>query len=205
LPKDISALRAVAREYDGYEPVLLDAAVVVNERQLKQVILKLQRELHTLKGKRIAALGSRPIAPNAVAVLEEVGIYPEPHRARQVSETMIEEATLVLATSPRHAATLRRLSSESPAEILTLSEYATGVPDQEGSPGPLRAHHGCLPEHATAALRARGARGGPPQGLAGMSSASCSGRGSAVLLGKEGARVVVCLSPRSRFAFEPNE
>jgi protein-tyrosine-phosphatase len=148
LPEDISALRAVAREYDGYEPVLLDAAVVVNERQLKQVILKLQRELHTLKGKRIAALGRRLIAPNAVAVLEEVGIYPEPHRARQVSRAMIEEAALVLAMSPRHAATLRRLSGESPAEILTLSEYATGVPDQEGVPDPygltMAAHRSTL-------------------------------------------------------------
>ena len=55
-PKDVAALRAVAGEYD-YEPVLLDAAVAVNERQRKQVISKLQRELHTLKGKRIALLG----------------------------------------------------------------------------------------------------------------------------------------------------
>jgi UDPglucose 6-dehydrogenase len=55
-PKDVAALRAVAREYN-YEPVLLDAAVAVNERQRKQVIGKLQRELHTLKGKRIALLG----------------------------------------------------------------------------------------------------------------------------------------------------
>ena len=55
-PKDIAALRAVAREYD-YEPLLLDATVAVNERQLKRVISKLQRELHTLKGKRIALLG----------------------------------------------------------------------------------------------------------------------------------------------------
>jgi protein-tyrosine phosphatase len=70
------------------------------------------------------------------AALEEVGIYPGPHRARQVSEAMIEEAALVLAMSPRHAATLRRLSGESPAQILTLSEYATGVPDQEGVPDP---------------------------------------------------------------------
>jgi protein-tyrosine phosphatase len=83
-----------------------------------------------------AALEREPMAPNAVAVLEEVGIYPGPHCARQVSEAMIEEAALVLAMSPRHAATLRRLSGESPAEILTLSEYATGVPDQEGVPDP---------------------------------------------------------------------
>ncbi len=55
-PKDVAALRAVAREYD-YEPTLLDATVSVNERQRKQVVVKLQQELHTLKGKRIALLG----------------------------------------------------------------------------------------------------------------------------------------------------
>jgi UDPglucose 6-dehydrogenase len=56
LPKDVSALRAVAKEYD-YEPVLLEATVAVNKRQKKQLIGKLQGELHTLKGKRIALLG----------------------------------------------------------------------------------------------------------------------------------------------------
>jgi UDPglucose 6-dehydrogenase len=55
-PKDVSALRSIAREYD-HEPVLLDAASEVNERQRKRVISKLQRDLHTLKGKRVALLG----------------------------------------------------------------------------------------------------------------------------------------------------
>jgi UDPglucose 6-dehydrogenase len=55
-PKDVSALRAVAKEYE-HETPLLEAAVSVNERQRKRVILKLQRELHTLKGKRVALLG----------------------------------------------------------------------------------------------------------------------------------------------------
>ena len=55
-PKDIVALRAVAREYE-HEVPLLDATVTVNERQRKRVISKLQRELHTLKGKRVALLG----------------------------------------------------------------------------------------------------------------------------------------------------
>ncbi|MDQ3926652.1 MAG: UDP-glucose/GDP-mannose dehydrogenase family protein [Actinomycetota bacterium] len=55
-PKDVAALRAIAREYD-HEAVLLDAAVAVNERQRKQVIAKLQKDLRTLKGKRIALLG----------------------------------------------------------------------------------------------------------------------------------------------------
>jgi UDPglucose 6-dehydrogenase len=56
-PKDVDALRSIACEYEGYQPVLLDAVVAVNERQRKRVISKLQRELHTLKGKRIALLG----------------------------------------------------------------------------------------------------------------------------------------------------
>jgi UDPglucose 6-dehydrogenase len=37
--------------------LLLDATVAVNERQRKRVVAKLQRELHTLKGKRVALLG----------------------------------------------------------------------------------------------------------------------------------------------------
>jgi UDPglucose 6-dehydrogenase len=56
LPKDVSALRAMAREYD-HEPTLLDATAAVNERQRRRVIAKLQRDLHTLKGKRVALLG----------------------------------------------------------------------------------------------------------------------------------------------------
>jgi UDPglucose 6-dehydrogenase len=55
-PKDIAALRAVAREYE-HETPLLDATVAVNQRQRKRIISKLQQDLHTLKGKRIALLG----------------------------------------------------------------------------------------------------------------------------------------------------
>src|SRR5215203_5432055 len=55
-PKDVAALRAAAREYE-HETPLLDATVAVNERQRRRVIQKLQGELHTLKGKRVALLG----------------------------------------------------------------------------------------------------------------------------------------------------
>jgi UDPglucose 6-dehydrogenase len=54
LPKDVSALRAIANEH---QTPLLDATVAVNARQRRWVIGKLQRELHTLKGKRVALLG----------------------------------------------------------------------------------------------------------------------------------------------------
>lgn len=55
-PKDVSALQAIAAEYD-YEAKMLSAASEINERQRRQVITKLQRDLHTLKGKRVALLG----------------------------------------------------------------------------------------------------------------------------------------------------
>ncbi len=55
LSKDVLALRAAARE-DDHETMLLDATAAVNERQRRRVIAKLQRDLHTLKGKRLALL-----------------------------------------------------------------------------------------------------------------------------------------------------
>ena len=74
-----------------------------------------------------AALEGEPMSENSLAALEEAGFYPEPHRARRVSEAMIEEAELVLAMTPKHAATLRRLGGEPPRGIHTLPEYATGA------------------------------------------------------------------------------
>ena len=56
-PKDIAALRAVAREYEHETPHTGCDRRRENKRQRKQVISKLQRELHTLKGKRVALLG----------------------------------------------------------------------------------------------------------------------------------------------------
>ena len=55
-PKDVAALRATAREYE-HETPLLDAAASVNKRQRRRVIHKLQRDLHSLKGRRVALLG----------------------------------------------------------------------------------------------------------------------------------------------------
>ena len=83
-----------------------------------------------------AALEGRTIAPNAVAALEEAEIYPGADRARRVSEAMIEEADLVLAMTPQHNATLRRLGGN-PADggMYTLPDYAMGTRG-EGIPDP---------------------------------------------------------------------
>jgi protein-tyrosine-phosphatase len=68
------------------------------------------------------------MAENALAALEEAGIYPEEtHSARRVSAAMIEGAELVLAMTPQHAATLRRIGGDPPRGIHVLPEYVSGV------------------------------------------------------------------------------
>jgi len=83
-----------------------------------------------------AALVGRSMTPNAVAALEEVGIYPEAHRARQVNGALLEESDLVLAMSPRHVEELHRLFGNPPRTIYTLPEYANGISDAEGISDP---------------------------------------------------------------------
>jgi protein arginine phosphatase len=84
----------------------------------------------------IAALEGKPMTPNAITALEEVGIYPEAHRARQVDEKALAESELVLAMSPWHIAEIRRLFGHLTLNVHTLPEYATGIPDEEGIPDP---------------------------------------------------------------------
>jgi nucleotide sugar dehydrogenase len=54
--KDVAALISTGKEY-GYTPSILQATVEVNKAQRDSVVRKLQRELHMLKGRRIALLG----------------------------------------------------------------------------------------------------------------------------------------------------
>lgn len=75
----------------------------------------------------IAALEGRPIAPNALAALEEAGIYPGAHRARQVSEGIVDGAELVLAMTPQHAATLHGMEGTAGVGVHVLPEYTMSV------------------------------------------------------------------------------
>jgi UDPglucose 6-dehydrogenase len=103
LPKDVATLRAVAKEYD-YEPVVLEATVAVNERQKKRLIGKLQRELHTLKGKLIALLGLS-FKPNTDDLREALSL--------QIARTLSPLGARVVGYDPvaGKKAAARRLSS----------------------------------------------------------------------------------------------
>ena len=83
-----------------------------------------------------AALKGKPMAPNAVSALVEAGIYPEDHRARQVSEALLKEFELTLAMTPQHVAEIGSLYGGLAREVYTLPEYATGASTREGIPDP---------------------------------------------------------------------
>src|ERR687890_1479606 len=84
----------------------------------------------------VAALVGEDITPNARSALDEVGIYANEHRARQVGEEMLEETDLVLGMGPRHVVTLRRRFGGLSERVYTLPEYALGAPPEEGIPDP---------------------------------------------------------------------
>lgn len=54
--KDVAALIASSQEY-GHTPSMLQATIEINKTQRAAAVRKLQRELHILKGRRIALLG----------------------------------------------------------------------------------------------------------------------------------------------------
>lgn len=54
--KDVSALISSGQEY-GYTASMLQATVAINKAQRASAVRKLQRELHILKGRRVALLG----------------------------------------------------------------------------------------------------------------------------------------------------
>lgn len=82
-----------------------------------------------------AALVGKAIAPNAAEALEEIGVYPGDHCARQVNEAMLEESDLVLTMTPQHVRALRGVCSDlgrtGQEKIFTLPEYATGGPSDD--------------------------------------------------------------------------
>ena len=84
----------------------------------------------------LAALEDEPIAPKARAALEEVGIPVGHHRARQVNESMLREADLVLAMTPRHMAQLRERYGSLSYKVHTLPRYASGAPGEDGISDP---------------------------------------------------------------------
>lgn len=78
----------------------------------------------------LVALEGASASVRAAEVLAEIGVHTDPHHAaRQVDEAMVEGADVVLATTPRQTAELRRLFEHAEGRIHTLAEYVGGGSD----------------------------------------------------------------------------
>jgi protein-tyrosine-phosphatase len=75
----------------------------------------------------VAALEGAEMDPKARAVLEEMGIYPECHRARQATRALLEEADLVLTMSRRQSAQLIENIGAPLAKVQALLEYSNAT------------------------------------------------------------------------------
>lgn len=85
----------------------------------------------------VRALVGEGLSPRANAALEEVGIHPGKHWARQVDPIMLQEADLVLTMTLNHADNLRRLSPPNSDKVHTLVAFANGTMiEGEGIPDP---------------------------------------------------------------------
>jgi protein-tyrosine-phosphatase len=84
----------------------------------------------------VRALEGMGIDPGARAVLEEMGIVPGEHRARQVAGPLIEEADLVLTMNRRQRAYILEGSGGSEEKVRILADYSGGAHGQTGIADP---------------------------------------------------------------------
>jgi UDPglucose 6-dehydrogenase len=111
-PKDVDALRAVARD-EGYDSPLLNAAIEVNDLQPKRAVELLERHIE-LNGARVALLGLA-FKPGTDDVRNS--------RALDIAELLVERGANVVAYDPE-AAENARTELPSSVEIAETAEAA---------------------------------------------------------------------------------
>lgn len=73
-----------------------------------------------------SAFPGTPAAPEAIAAARELGADIGRHRAREIDQALMDEATLVIAMTRSHAEWLQSRFPESGGKVLTLGELARG-------------------------------------------------------------------------------
>jgi len=101
-PKDVAALAALAKER-GEEPLLLAAALAVNERQPHRMVALLEEKIGPVSGKRIAVLGLA-FKDNTDDIRDS--------RAIPVIRELLEKGAGIVAFDPMASENMRRIFPE---------------------------------------------------------------------------------------------
>ena len=102
---------------------------------MAEAILKSKTEKHTVSSAGLSVLLPAPAAENAVLVMGERGIDISEHRARQLTESAVQEADLILTMTEGHRKLLVTLFPSAEEKTHTLAEYGgttEDVPDPFG-------------------------------------------------------------------------
>ncbi|KJR95974.1 MAG: hypothetical protein VR68_16485 [Peptococcaceae bacterium BRH_c4a] len=70
------------------------------------------------------AISGQPASPNALAVMQEMGIDLKDHRSAIIDKRMVEEADLILAMTAGHRQAVYELCPEVGPKLHTLAGYA---------------------------------------------------------------------------------
>ncbi|GLQ89889.1 low molecular weight phosphotyrosine protein phosphatase [Dyella flagellata] len=88
------------------------------------------RDIH-ISSAGLKALVGRPMDDNAMKILKERGIDAADHRARQLDQSMLREADLVLAMERIQLTAVSRVAPEASGKLFLLDKWqgADDVPD----------------------------------------------------------------------------
>lgn len=110
-PKDVKALTGKAKEI-GYEPLLLESVIAINEEQPLRMVQLLKNKLGSLKGKKIAVLG--------LAFKNDTDDIRE-SRSIPVIEELLNSGAEVSAYDP--------MANENMSRLFSSVRYCSSAPD----------------------------------------------------------------------------
>jgi UDPglucose 6-dehydrogenase len=119
-PKDVKALIGKAKEL-GYEPVLLESVIKVNEKQPSRIVMLLKNRIQNISGKKIAVLG--------LAFKNDTDDIRE-SRSIPVIKELLDNGAKVLAYDP--------MANENMKKVFPSIEYHSSAEDA------LRGADACL-------------------------------------------------------------
>lgn len=103
---------------------------------MAEAIFKKMLEEKGLQGIQVSSAGVSVFYPSsaseqAVSVMSERGIDLTQHQSRQVTESLIEQADIILTMTRNHKQVLLRMHPQAENKIFALKEYAYGVGDMD--------------------------------------------------------------------------
>jgi len=98
--------------------------------------LKAMHSDFSVSSSGVSSMDGWSAMPEAIEVMKDHGIDISSHRARQITDEMVDEADLVLAMTSRHRELLKVTFPNAESKIFTLKEFAgtgTNIDDPYGN------------------------------------------------------------------------